>query len=283
MAVDGSERRDEALFVRVKAAALDYERPRPLHVRNDDETIWSDYAGAYSKGLQHVTTGSKAGEVVPDAYDSLLAAVENDDPDVWNNVQLAAPPVLAPPPPLPTPLEIASPYAPPLPRRLKNPLAGLAYDLQGPDVSALTMKPAPEVNSDEAASEMAEAYWMALLRDVPFLEYTYAGPVSNPPANSVADAVASLNSFSNYTGPGGTGGVTAQNLFRGTLPGDEVGPYISQFLLRGVNATSLGLEAKQGRITFGNMEISQKRHTVSKKISSPTLFTGWASRTGRSR
>src|SRR5438128_11361060 len=47
-----------------------------------------------------------------------------------------------------------------------------------------------------------------------------------------AEAIADLNSLSNFKGPKIGGVVTPQTLFRGTTPGELVGPYISQFLYK---------------------------------------------------
>ena len=46
--------------------------------------------------------------------------------------------------------------------------AGLTFDLEGADAQAFTMPPAPSADSQELIAEMAEVYWMALARDVPF-------------------------------------------------------------------------------------------------------------------
>jgi hypothetical protein len=53
--------------------------------------------------------------------------------------------------------------------KLTNPQAGLAFDLEGPDAQAVTQPPAPRFDSKQAAAEMRELYWMALARDVPFI------------------------------------------------------------------------------------------------------------------
>ena len=60
---------------------------------------------------------------------------------------------------------------PSLQRRLVNPLAGLAFQGLGPDSHAQRIPPAPKFSSSEAAAEMVEVYWGALLRDVPFDQY----------------------------------------------------------------------------------------------------------------
>ena len=56
--------------------------------------------------------------------------------------------------------------------KLVNPQAGLAFAMQGPDSHSLTMKPAPAFSSAEEAGDIAENYWMALTRDVPFSDYS---------------------------------------------------------------------------------------------------------------
>jgi hypothetical protein len=102
------------------------------------------------------------------------------------------------------------------------------------------MPPAPRIDSAEAAAEMAELYWMALLRDVRFTDFA---------ANAdVAAAAASLSGFSDFRGPKSGGLVTPGTLFRGFTPGDLAGPYVSQFLLKPVN--------------FGTLRIGQRQRTA---------------------
>jgi hypothetical protein len=72
------------------------------------------------------------------------------------------------------------------------------------------------------ACEMAEVYWQALLRDVPFRAYD-----SHP---LVAAAVADLNAFAHPLSARGDQSVTPGTLFRGDTAGDLIGPYLSQFL-----------------------------------------------------
>lgn len=54
--------------------------------------------------------------------------------------------------------------------RLNNPQAAYGIDLVGPDAAALSLPP-PPFASQEMAAEMAELYWLALVRDVAFREY----------------------------------------------------------------------------------------------------------------
>jgi hypothetical protein len=108
---------------------------------------------------------------------------------------------------------------------LVNPLAGLAFDLEGTNSHQLVIPAFPSVASPELADEAVELYWMALCRDVNFLEYA-----SHPLTQKAADELSELTSFS---GPRSQGGrVTPQTLFRGFTAEDVIGPYVSQFLLK---------------------------------------------------
>ena len=53
-------------------------------------------------------------------------------------------------------------------RKLTSPFTGHVYERQGADSAAFAIAPAPRLDSDELAAEVAELYAMALLRDVPF-------------------------------------------------------------------------------------------------------------------
>jgi hypothetical protein len=73
---------------------------------------------------------------------------------------------------------------------------------------------------------MAELYWQALTRDVPFSEY------GRDPL--VAEAAADLSRFSDFRGPREGGSVTPDTVFRGDTRGDLTGPYLSQFLWKDI-------------------------------------------------
>ncbi len=123
-------------------------------------------------------------------------------------------------------------------QRLANPQAAHAYTLVGNDPSQFRVAPAPKVVSTRASSEMGELYWQALTRDTHFSDYA-----SSP---DVSLAINDLNSsFSNFRGPKNAGVVTPDTVFRGTLPGDLVGPYVSQFLLQDLQVGSLNIVQKQ--------------------------------------
>jgi hypothetical protein len=81
----------------------------------------------------------------------------------------------------------------------------------------------PSFSSAEQAAEMAELYWMALLRDVHFEDYE----IDRRAAAACRDLT---DRFSAFQGPTRAGAVTPSTLFRGSTAGDRIGPYISQFL-----------------------------------------------------
>jgi membrane-associated phospholipid phosphatase len=243
-------RRAGANYVRRTAAALASNRPHPQDVNNADETTVTDpggnlsFAGNYSKGLPH---SNPAGDVDRGAYSSLLQALVIRTSRAFEQIRLGTPPGMQR-------------------RKLVNPQAGLAFDTQGPDAQEPTLPPAPVFGSQETAAEAAELYWMAIVRDVPFREYTAA----IPPAG-IGDAAQSLSAigaggeFTVPTSPRDGGGTVQPGaLFRGTLPGDLVGPYVSQFLLQGtqgpcpVASGSLNRRRQDGLIGYGAQLIDQR-------------------------
>lgn len=192
--VTGRKRRRQSYQIRVKAAEREKARPVAGHPTNGDEELYPNKIASFSKGLPH----NNLGEVNLAAYASLTNALTTGVPANFENIALGGT------------------------VRLVNPQSGLAFDMEGPDSQALTMRAAPAFSSAEEAGEIAEDYWMALLRDVPFSEYE-----GNPLAELAA---VDLTRMSDFRGPKQGGRVTAATLFRGNTPGDLVGPYISQFM-----------------------------------------------------
>jgi len=174
------------------------------------------------------------GEVDLGAYDTLINALSTGEPDDFENISLGCPDER-------------------LQRRLVNPQAGLAFDLEGPDSHHLVIPPAPAFSSAEEAAEAVELYWMALLRDIPFTEYE-----SNALAN---DAAADLSGLLDFRGPKVNDQVTTGTLFRGFTPGDLVGPYISQFLFLSC--------------PLGANFIEQKMRTVIEGVDYLTQYSDW--------
>jgi Galactose oxidase, central domain len=192
----GVERADAAQLVRVEAANFQRSHPLPEHPDNGDEARYPSRFASYSKGLPH----DALGDVNTVEYDKLRAAVASGNPADFEAITLGGS------------------------RQLVNPQSAYAYQLEGADSHALAVAPAPTFASRETAGEMEELYWMALARDVSFLDYAASPPV-------IPDALARLNQLGVYRGPRVNGLVTADTLFRDSLPGSTVGPFISQFLL----------------------------------------------------
>jgi hypothetical protein len=143
-------------------------------------------------------------------------------------------------------------------RRLVNPQGGLVYQLEDVAITQLAAPPAPTLASADTAAELVELYWHALARDIPFINWG-----SDP---TIAAAISDLNTrFKFYAGmpqfeivppgatprkmprgfptqpmtplgqiPGPGNNITLQTLFRGFTKGDQMGPYLSQFLIRDV-------------------------------------------------
>jgi hypothetical protein len=245
------ERRLSAREVREEAAASAASRRHDEHANNNDEVNYPTrpLVGNYSKSLKH----DALGDPDPASYGTLLRALESRDPQDFEEIQLAPPP--------------SAPLAGPL--KLTNPQAGLAFDVEGPDAQELTMPPAPRFDSEQTAHEAGELYWMALARDVHFASYGTDA--------TVAAAITSLNNeFPRF---GGTVAVTAQNIFRGIYPGEQVGPYVSQFLLKGNTdprkPDGLGRDANEGFISYGARVIDQRLIPAAAGVDHLTVFSTW--------
>lgn len=181
------------LVNRVNAAQAEFNLPIPTQITNGDESRYANRIGSYSKGLVH----NSIGEVDPASFASLLRAVNTGDPRMFDQIVMGGT------------------------ARLIDPQSGLAFDLEGADSHQLAIGTPPSVSSQYIADTAVENYWMALCRDVNFTGYG-AEPLTQA-------AIAELNSLPAFRGPKP---VTPQNLFRGSTPGDLLGPYISQFLLQ---------------------------------------------------
>lgn len=139
------------------------------------------------------------------------------------------------------------------------------------------MPPAPRIDEPENSAEMGELYWMALARDVNFREYgtganTDAAGRTQAAAQSLSEPPLPNAEFSAFRGPKVGNAVTAvvtpgnppiqPTLFRGFTPGDLVGPYISQFLVKGTARPGLPQTPDEGFIQYGTLRIDQRQRTV---------------------
>jgi len=184
------QERQQFIFDRRRDAALaELDNAPPLHATNGDEDRYPDRRASFSKTMPH----NDLGEVEPEAYRKWLAILASGDPAEFEH----------------------APRDPQAVERLNDPQATYAIDLVGPDASALQLPAPPAFASERMAAEMIELYWLALMRDVPFHEYS---------GNSLASAaVADLRA-------GGFAPLDAARLFRGETAGDVRGPFVSQFL-----------------------------------------------------
>jgi hypothetical protein len=220
-AVDGkaARRRTKCRKVRIASARQSTTAPFPTQLNNGEEDAYP-FVANFSKGLPH----NGLGEVDPAAYNALLKALASGTKEDFEAIPLGGS------------------------RKLRNPQSGLAFDLEGPDSHGLTMELVPRIDSAQNSSEMAELYWMALCRDVPFTFYA-------TDLNLIDPAAADLSTFSDYRAP-----KDAAALFRGVTDGDLAGPYVSQFLLKD--------------IPYGSLTISQRQKTF---VSGTNYLTDYAS------
>lgn len=223
-----AQRRQKSYRLRVAAATSHKSTPAPTHPSNGDEAKYASRIGNYSKGLPH----NGLGEVLPGAYLKFLKAVSTGKPADFEAIPLAAGPKR---------------------RKLVNPQAGLAFDLEGLDSHQFGIIAPPAFDSREQAAEIVENYWMALLRDVNFNDYG-----SSPLAGAAATE---LSGLPGYKGPRSGGTVTPDVLFRGVYPGDKVGPYLSQFLLLPAN--------------FGSQIVDMRQTTYLHNTDYMTAFPDW--------
>lgn len=192
-----TQRRDRAFQIRSDRATANRNATNlTVQPTNGDEEQLANKIGNFTKGLPH---DLNTGEVNIAAFNTLDFAIRTGTPAAFEAVTLGGT------------------------RKLTNPQAGLAFEMEGGDGPAFKIPAPPKFNSREMAAEIAENYWMALLRDVPFSQY---------PASQIAiDAAADLNVFGvDAKVPKNSSGlVTPDLLFRGFTPGDRVGPWLAQF------------------------------------------------------
>lgn len=218
-------RRSQLAFNMRLAAANQSRIPDPRHTNNGDEARYPTRIGNFTKGLPH----NNLGEVNLPAYTALLKALDSGNWNDWDNIPMGGALLF------------------------KNPLAGIAYLLEGADPGCMTQRAAPAFASAESAGEVVENYWMALLRDVWFDAYATDG--------DAAAAATDLTRMSDFRGPKQGGAVTPATLFRGLTPGDLVGPYISQFMW---------LDTR-----FGAESVDRRLRTMQPGVDFMTSYADW--------
>jgi len=221
-----SARADASYNYRVAIATAERANPIVAHPCNGDEALYADKGATFSKCLVH----DSFGRVDTSSYNSYINALTTGNPLDFNSIIVGGT------------------------RHLVGPQGGLAFDPEGGDGHNFTTNPAPVMAGAQTAAEMVEMYWASLLRDVSFVNY--------PTNNMAAKAAAELNLLPGYAGPkNGSNQVTVNELFRGSFPGETVGPYISQLMWMPTN--------------FGNQPISQKFTTFVSGTDYMTDFPGW--------
>lgn len=158
------------------------------------------------------------GEVDRVAYDRLLAALSSGRPSDYEAIPMGGSVKLA------------------------NPQAALAYQLEGGDSHSYACPQFATLSSEQLAGEMVEMYWHALALDVPFSQYGLEP--------QTAAAINDLKRFKAYSN------VNAGTLFRVGLPGDAVGPLVSQFLWQDIPCGPYTLQQRYKTPVAGDVHMT---------------------------
>ena len=221
--VNGNTRASVAALQKIYSAKERFYETKNLPDQNDnnDENRYKNdrFYASFTKTLPC----NDFGEVTPSAFRKLRRAMRTGKKNHFDAIPLSSTST----------------------RKLADPQGAFRFEISGLDSHATRIAPSWTFRSAELAAEQAEVYWQAIARDVPFIEYS-----TDP---TVAEAVSDLNAFSSTPGAVDNGGnLNANTLFRGETPGDLVGPYISQFLLRPFNWGPVAIEQKYTKPVAGN-------------------------------
>nr|BBD71150.1 vanadium-dependent bromoperoxidase 3 [Laurencia nipponica] len=270
------------------------------HVTNGDETRFPlSLLGSFTKGLPHALDTSLL--LNRSSFDAFVRAIDTGDVDFIKTLPLGPDPTGA------NNFFSSAMASGANTRGWESMAAGLAFTLEGPDAQRVTMPPAPQIDSVELGYEMSEAYWMALCRDVAFNDFGSADIVKaaaeslgNHPWLTVDQSLQQQeqqqqvcynnnnnNNNSNLLTPAETRrrefelrngmGITTDTVFRGVLQGDDIGPYLSQFLIIGCDTLG-GFPRTDpaayitGLIRYGSNRIDQR---VRKATPSRDYMTTW--------
>jgi hypothetical protein len=225
---------------------------------NSDESRYSDecYAANFTKGLLHDKDGFVSNgypEFVDEINQRKAGTFEQVRPDE-KTLQYST--------------RVKATNTKPDWRGWESPRTGHYFDLEGSDADGIGMAPAPALGGAELAFEMAEVYAMAMLRDIPFCKFDDASYIDSNTGIGAAEVLACLNTIWNalptsqsvftrrryaarlgeagdyyHIGDGSLASVrrnlTGGNLFRGSGPGAQAGPWVSQFMLVGTGAADM--------------------------------------------
>ncbi|MCP5291630.1 MAG: bromoperoxidase [Burkholderiales bacterium] len=249
-------RRQNAKEIRDSASRMAHDREHMKHQSNGDEQRFAgtNFAMSFTKGLEH----NKSNGLICNAEDfrAFRSAIDEGYVDAFTT---------------------SVPSARDKQRQWEAPTAGLVYELQGPDSHAVTMPPAPALGSTELAYEMAEVYELALLRDQPLSDFTATGTNTD-----IANSLTRLNNIGyDLSGKDGRprknvgGNITAQTAFRGSSPGVENGPYLSQFMLLGNKSVAGEDNVTNGIIRYGALNADQRVPVAKDDTDFMTKWDDW--------
>ncbi|MEM7289185.1 MAG: bromoperoxidase, partial [Pseudomonadota bacterium] len=292
-----TSRRSAAHQVRVSAADIAHNREHPEHVSNGDELRHRgkdgkpSYIATFTKGLPH---DEKTGLVAePNDVQLLIDGIDSGNPRDFRDTPLGDAKNVGERVLKPSEFRWKSDKAQTSGkdgkhvgvRAWESQGAGNTFDLEGPDAQAVTMPPAPALGSDELTAEMAEVYAQALLRDVPFTTLMCDPIGSKTEINKVDSVLEKLNALAwfskddccrpTFERARSRGELSPHNAFRGITPGDNVGPYISQFLLAGNVGLGKAHEAKDGMIAYGAIRVDQRVRTAKPREDYMTTWNEW--------
>ena len=296
-------RKQLALEVRISAAHMAESREHPEHISNGDEQKFRhdksqnfipNYLASYTKGLPHDhDTGLISS---PADFQKFVNGIDSGDPRDFRDTPLGAPEncfffICQP--------KWKSAKALNLPkgknagdeagiRAWESAGAGLTYDLEGPDAQSITMPPAPALGSAELTAEMAEVYAQALLRDTPFTAMSLGTTSQQADLDKVNNQVNQLNTLDWFSGADipinaaessrRRTNLTPHTAFRGITQGDNIGPYISQFLLAGnsgINGNDAEREVSEGLISYGAISADQRVRYAMEEDDHMTEWDEW--------
>ncbi|EIE49890.1 vanadium-dependent bromoperoxidase, putative [Citreicella sp. 357] len=288
--------------IRETAALIAASRAPQATPTNGEETRHAEvWPLSFTKGLPHDSDGF----VDPKAFHAFVTAItEPDRPGLPHafDVPLGPQAGLAPGGNTPYSYKPRPEYAlgwrcarrdgaPLTVRAWESPRAGHVYDLQGADASDIAMDAAPALGSEELTAEMAEVYALALLRDVPFSEISAGGTAFAPAglsahaaftglgrlaflnARTVLDGLTPRQADRRAARFDQTGAFTPQTMFRGSTPGAQTGPYLSQFLLVGTGTCPQ--ETREGLISYGANTIDQRVASLAPGVDHMVDFNSW--------
>ncbi|MGR9108654.1 MAG: vanadium-dependent haloperoxidase [Gammaproteobacteria bacterium] len=209
---------------RVTVARQLIPNTRPSQPDNGDFAAHGDKRGTFTKGLKH---DAQTGRVDPAAFAVFQAALSQSRSSIFDAIEV-----------IDANLHLGAGAAT---RPWVNPVAGRAWSVTAGDPQQYVMPLAPAFGTDELSFEIVENYWMALLRDVPFSQYEVsalatqaaqeltvfrnAAIAERQGANLPAEDLAPVDDIGN---------ITPRTLFRGLSPGEDKGPFLSQFLIHPV-------------------------------------------------